>query len=297
MTRPVLLLGIFLGSCRTAPERAGDRLYAGARYEEAAAAYDAGAVHGLDGAVRQLATGARLGAADRAADAARRLVAATPDRRGEVGAWLRVAAERLPPDSAGAGADLLRAAADVLGAATPASFAPIAAAALLDPALADDDGLDRFVPLALAGETGDETPDRLLLRLARHAETGGRCEVAEPQFRAVLRRARVPSAAAEALRGAVGCTMALGERALTGGDPIGAEARFAGALRLLGADSASVEARAALTGIGRARAMRGDESGARTAFAAAAARTPGDSTTAPPASGPAMPADQRLRDD
>lgn len=297
MTRPVLLLGIFLGSCRTAPEHAGDRLYAGAQYAEAAAEYDARAVHGLDGAARQLATGAHLGEAERVADAARRLVSAAPDRRGEVGAWLRVAAERLPTDSAAAGAELLRASADVLGAALPASLAPIAAAVLLEPTSADEDGLDRFVPLALAGETGAETPDRLLLRLARHQEAAGRCELAEARYRAVVRRARVPSATAEAMSGSVRCALSLGERALTGGDPIGAEARFLAALRLLGADSGSVDARSALTGVGRARAMRGDDAGARAAFAAAAARTPGDSTAGPPAMGPAVPDDQRPRDD
>lgn len=142
---------------------------------------------------------------------------------------------------------------------------------------------------AVAGQdvawlVGDETPSgdvlELLSAAAAHAPDGSRqdslvyvyglglarqnrCDDALPAFQSVLRRQRAVSVGTMARRGLAHCALALGTRALTGGQLNDAEMWFERAAADVDDEAYS---RAAYLGLGDVRRGRGDVSGAAEAY-------------------------------
>ena len=283
MTRAALALGIFLVSCRPGGDaRAGDRAYVEARYDAARVAYGADTAT-ADGeeAGKLLAVAVRVGDAAQAVAAARRLVAADPERRREAIAWLLQGA-RASSDSLGSLAAYLEGAV-ALDSALPAATIGRGARRVLLARVGDQPALHVLLPGALAMADEPEATERLLLLVGAVAERGNDCERAMRAFAAVRRRAISPGATVEAEEGVVRCALRRGEGLLLAGDAFAAERAFAAAIT---GDSSSVGSRAGLIGIGRARTAMGDLAGAKSALAAAAAH--GASIDTVSAAGPAV---------
>ncbi len=261
-----------LGACGGdgGAEGRGDAAYGAGRYQEALAAYaplaettpsarlwakvgasalHLGQLHEATEAYRALAA-ADLTRADEAAEGLERVIQAAERRLDQAALEEAVAALRqvAPGRSLGRHAQVL-----VQGADAPVPTADLAAA------------------LATASEPG--TADSLLLRQASGYLQRDDCAEAIPLFRAAARRAgRTGNPAAEA--GLVQCYLQMGGAQLAA-RPDSAEAWFRDAAAV---DSTSPVGRAAMIGLGDARARQGDLVGAALAFQVAlSSGEPGDS--------------------
>jgi len=244
-------------------EGAGDRAYGEARYEEALAAY-APLAEAAPSARLWAKVGAaalHLGKLREATAAYEGLAEADPTRADEAAEGLerviRFAERRVDPVA-------LAEAVEALRKVAPGRALGRHATSLVQDARGPVAASD--LAAALAAATEPAAVDSLLLRQAAALAQAGNCAAALPLYRAALRRAgRAGNPAAEAAL--VDCAYRLGTSMLAAA-PDSAEAWFRDAAS---ADSTSGVGRAAMIGVGDARARQGDLVGAALAYQAALA--------------------------
>lgn len=253
-------------------EGAGDRAYGEARYQEALAAYAplAEAAPSARLWAKVGATALHLGQLREATAAYQALAAADPTRADEAAEGLerviQAAERRVDPVALAEAVAALR---------TAAPGRPLGrhATSLVQ----DADGpvaLSDFAA-ALAAATEAASVDSLLLKQAAALGRSGDCAGALPLYRAASRRAgRAGSPVAEAAL--VDCAYRLGVSMLAA-TPDSAETLFRDAVA---ADSTSGVGRAAMIGVGDARARQGDLVGAALAYQAALAAGVADDSLA-----------------
>lgn len=242
------------------PEGAADRLYAEGRYQEALAAYaplaETAPSPGLWAKVG--ASALRLGRLREATAAYVELARSAPEREDEAAEGLEqviVAAERRVDEVA------LEEAVAALRAVAPGR--PLGRHALNLMAVMDGPVDPSDFAAALAVATDARTVDSLLVRQGTALASQGECSEAVPLFQAAVRRSgRAGNLSAEA--GLVDCFLRLGASLLATA-PDSAEAWFRG---VTGVDSTGPVGRAAMLGIGDARARQGDLIGAALAYQA-----------------------------
>lgn len=237
-----------------------DRLYAEGRYQEALAAYaplaETAPSPGLWAKVG--ASALRLGRLREATAAYVELARAAPEREDEAAEGLEqvvVAAERRVDELA------LEEAVAALRAVAPGR--PLGRHALNLMAVMDGPVAPSDFAAALAAATDARTVDSLLVRQGTALAAQGECAAAVSLFQSAVRRSgRSGNLAAES--GLVDCFLRLGALQLATA-PDSAEAWFRGAT---GVDSTGPVGRAAMLGIGDARARQGDLIGAALAYQA-----------------------------
>lgn len=290
MSRPrslraaLLLAGAVLGAgcSRSDAERQADEAWAGGRYAEALAAYQALAERSPDGRLwaKIAATALRADRLGEAIDGYLHLAGEDPTRVREASAGLDAAARAA--ERRGDREALQEA---VLGLQTIApDGVPVRYALVLaqQPGTEPDE-MVRLLPGAIAAAGDPRAVDSLLLRYGQALERTAGCGQALLQYRAVQRRTSDSALRAAAGGNAGGCAFGLGERALRAGRNTDAALWFAEAAR---ADSTSVLGRRALVNVGDAHLRRGDTLAAALAYQAAvsASADPGDSVAAVAAS-------------
>ena len=246
-------------------ERRADQAYAGGRFAEALAGYQALAGAAAEGRVWAKIAGAAL-RSDRLADATDaylHLAGEDPTRVKEAAAGLDAvarAAERTGDRSA------LREAVVAWQTIAPDAVPGRYALVLAQQPEAEPDELVQLLPGAIAAAGDQATVDSLLLRHGQALQATAGCGQALLQYRAVLRRAQDSGVRAEAKSSAGQCAFGLGQRAQTAGRDEDAALWYAEAAR---ADTTSVLGRRALVNVGDIRLRQGDTLAAALAYQAA----------------------------
>lgn len=254
---------------RSDAERQADEAYAGGRYAEALAAYQAIAGSSAEGRLwaKIAATALRADRLGEATDGYLHLAGEDPTRVREAAAGLDAvarAAERRGDREA------LHEAVLGLQTIVPDGVPGRYALVLAQQPGAEADELVVLLPGAIAAAGDQTTVDSLLLRYGQALQRTAGCGQALLQYRAVLRRAQDSALRAEASTSAGECAFGLGQRALTAGRDADAGLWFAEAAR---ADSTSVLGRRALVHVGDVRLRQGDTLAAALAYQAAVTAT------------------------
>lgn len=254
---------------RSDAERQADEAYAGGRYAEALAAYQAIAGSSPEGRLwaKIAATALRADRLGEATDGYLHLAGEDPTRVREAAAGLDAvarAAERRGDREA------LHEAVLGLQTIVPDGVPGRYALVLAQQPGAEADELVVLLPGAIAAAGDQTTVDSLLLRYGQALQRTAGCGQALLQYRAVLRRAQDSALRAEASTSAGECAFGLGQRALTAGRDADAGLWFAEAAR---ADSTSVLGRRALVHVGDVRLRQGDTLAAALAYQAAVTAT------------------------
>lgn len=257
---------------RSDAERQADEAYAGGRYAEALAAYQAIAGSSAEGRLwaKIAATALRADRLGEATDGYLHLAGEDPTRVREAAAGLDAvarAAERRGDREA------LHEAVLGLQTIVPDGVPGRYALVLAQQPGAEADELVVLLPGAIAAAGDQTTVDSLLLRYGQALQRTAGCGQALLQYRAVLRRAQDSALRAEASTSAGECAFGLGQRALTAGRDADAGLWFAEAAR---ADSTSVLGRRALVHVGDVRLRQGDTLAAALAYQAAVTATAGE---------------------
>lgn len=269
MSRWVLTAALACAACGSGAdaERRGDEAYGQGQHEQALREYrtltDGNASARVWAKVGAAAL--RSGNLGEAADAYLHLAGEDPGRAHEAAEGLEEAARAA---ERGDRADALRRAVIGLQTVAPDRVPGRYALRLAQEEGAEPSELVRLLPRAVAAAPDQGTADSLLAVHARLLQQTAGCGQAMFQFRAVLRRAQDSTVRGEARRGAAGCALSLGQRALTSGRDDDAALWFAEAARM---DSTSAVGREALFAYGDTRLAQGDTLAAALAFQAIAA--------------------------